>query len=203
MLNKEDLKFSKIAPNTRAVVLLWSRAARSPVQLSTVYPSSSYVGRAFAKAIRNRPALPVVELGAGTGPITRAMLCDGVDPANLTCVELDPKMGDYLRDEFPDVEVKVMPAQELGELWRTETRDPAGAIVSTMPARTFSRSLITEILDSCQSVLTPGGLLVQFTYLQRSPFPLDLVEAAGFTYESRVMVWANLPPTSIWIYRRN
>ena len=72
-----------------------------------------------------------------------------------------------------------------------------------MPARTFSRELIADILNNCKAVLAPGGLLVQFPYLQRSPFPLDLIEAAGFTYESRVMVWANLPPTSVWTYRRN
>jgi len=203
LLQKADLKLSKLPPATRAVLLLWSRVARSPVQFSTLYPSSSHVGRAFARAIRQRPAQKVIELGAGTGAVTRVLLDDGVAPGDLTCLELDDKMGEFLRDEFPGVEVKVMPAQNLGDLWRAEKREPVGAIVSTMPARTFSKELLAEILDSCKSVLEPGGLLVQFTYLQRSPFPPDLLEAAGFTYESRSHVWANLPPTTIWVYRRN
>ncbi|MHA1547123.1 MAG: class I SAM-dependent methyltransferase [Alphaproteobacteria bacterium] len=190
-------------PATRAVFLLWSRAARRPVQFSTLYPSSSYVGRAFARAIKHRPALPVIELGAGTGAVTRALLGAGVGPQDLTCVEIDRKLGEFLQDEFPGVEVNVMPAQELGDLWRAEKRPPVGAIVSTMPARTFSRDLIADILDSAKAVLAPGGLLVQFTYLQRSPFPLSLIHAAGFTQESRALVWANLPPTTIWVYRRN
>jgi len=203
LLEKVDLKLSKLPPATRAVFLLWSRVARSPVQFSTLYPSSSHVGRAFADAIRQRPEQNVVELGAGTGAVTRVLLDDGVAPENLTCLELDEKMGAFLREEFPDVDVQVMPAQKLGQLWRAETRAPAGAIVSTMPARTFSNGLLAEILDSCKTVLTPGGLLVQFTYLQRSPFPPELLESAGFTYESRTHVWANLPPTTIWVYRRN
>jgi len=198
LLEKVDLKLSNLPPATRAVLLLWSRVARSPVQFSTLYPSSSHVGRAFARAIRQRPVPKVIELGAGTGAVTRVLLDDGVAPGDLTCLELDDKMGEFLRDEFPGVEVKVMPAQNLGDLWRAENREPVGAIVSTMPARTFSK----EFLDSCKSVLEPGGLLVQFTYLQRSPFPPDLLEAAGFTHESRSHVWVNLPPTTIWVYRR-
>lgn len=203
MLSKVDFQLSKVPPATRAVFLLWSRAARRPVQFSTLYPSSSYVGRAFARAIQHRPALPVVELGAGTGAVTRALLGAGVEAHDLTCLEIDPKMGAFLKKEFQGVEVNIMPAQELGELWQCQNRPPVGAIVSTMPARTFSRKLITDILKSSRQVLAPGGLLVQFTYLQRSPFPLDLVHAAGFSQESRSVVWANLPPTTIWVYRRN
>lgn len=202
MLEKVDQKFSKFPPATRAVFLLWSRVARSPVQFSTLYPSSSYVGRAFARAIRQRPASSVIELGAGTGAVTRVLLEDGIAPEDLTCLELDAEMGVFLRNEFPDLDIRTMPAQNLSELWRTENRKPAGAIVSTMPARTFSQELLAEILENCRSVLAPGGLLVQFTYLQRSPFPLEMISAAGFSHESRSHVWANLPPTTIWVYKR-
>ncbi|VAW16462.1 hypothetical protein MNBD_ALPHA09-228 [hydrothermal vent metagenome] len=202
MPSKIESQLAKSPSATRAVFLLWSRVARRPVQISTLYPSSTYVGRAFARAIVDRPALPVIELGPGTGAVTGTLLKNGVAPEDLTCIEIDAELGAFLKETFPGVDINIMPAQELGDFWREQNRPPAGAVVSTMPARTFSQDLLAAILESCHSVLVPGGLLVQFTYLQRSPFPLDLVTASGFTYESRTMVWANLPPTSIWVYRR-
>ncbi|RKT84517.1 23S rRNA (adenine-N6)-dimethyltransferase [Saccharopolyspora antimicrobica] len=46
--------------------------------------------------------LPVVELGAGSGAITRELLHSG---RQVTAVELDPRWAQHLRDAFPDLSV--------------------------------------------------------------------------------------------------
>jgi phosphatidylethanolamine/phosphatidyl-N-methylethanolamine N-methyltransferase len=58
--------------------------------------------------------LPVLELGPGTGVITRAILARGVKPENIWSVEYSPDFVDHLRDIFPSVNVMHGDAFDLG-----------------------------------------------------------------------------------------
>jgi 16S rRNA A1518/A1519 N6-dimethyltransferase RsmA/KsgA/DIM1 with predicted DNA glycosylase/AP lyase activity len=74
-----------------------------------------------------RPGERVVELGAGAGTIARA-LARAVRPADLTLVELDPRLADGLRRRFAGVRV-------LAEDWRRAWRrlPPPDALVVSLP----------------------------------------------------------------------
>jgi len=156
----------------------------------------------MTEAIVSRPAPHVIELGAGTGAVTRQLIRNGVAPDNLTLVELDPALGGHLRRNFHGVDVLVAPAQQLAELWRERQGPPVGAIVSTLPMRLFRKPMIRSIMKSSFQVLAPGGVFVQFTYRESSPVPLRLATALGLKAQRRCLVWANLPPAAIWTYER-
>jgi len=153
-------------------------------------------------AIVSRPTPHVIELGAGTGAVTRQLIRNGVRDDNLTVVELDAALGGHLRRSFPRVDVMVAPAQQLAELWHEREGPRVGAIVSTLPMRLFPKPMIRSIMKSSFQVLAPGGVFVQFTYRESSPVPLRLVRALGLTAKRRCLVWANLPPAAIWAYER-
>ena len=78
-------------------------------------------------AIADRPARHVVELGAGTGAVTRQLLSYGVAHQELSLLEIDAKLGGHLRRTFPELDVIISPAQELARLWR-ERKSPAGGL---------------------------------------------------------------------------
>jgi phosphatidylethanolamine/phosphatidyl-N-methylethanolamine N-methyltransferase len=65
--------------------------------------------RALARAMASHvdPSIPgpVVELGPGTGAVTRALVERGVDPARLTLVEADPAFCALLRRRWPTARV--------------------------------------------------------------------------------------------------
>lgn len=179
-------------------MLLWQRTLAQPRQISMVLPSSRAVGRTMAEAIRRRPAGPVIELGAGTGAVTRQLLRHGVTADLLTCVELDHGFVTYLRAAMPGVDVICAPAEQLATIWR---REPAGAIVSTLPIRLFPDDLKLQVLHATLSTMTPGAPLVQLTFRPSSPIPSHVLFACGLAAERREIVWANIPPAFVWSYR--
>jgi len=195
-------QLEQIATRAQGPLLFWGRSLRNPRQICSLFPSSPFVGRAMTEAIFARPEIHVIELGAGTGAITRQLIRNGVAAQNLTLVELDPALGGHLRRTFRNVDVMIAPAQELARLWRERQGPAVGAIVSTLPMRLFSKPMIRSIMRSSFQLLSPGGIFVQFTYRESSPVPLRLVKAMGLKAQRRCLVWANLPPAAIWTYER-
>lgn len=195
-------QLEQLATRAQGPLLFWGRSLRNPRQICSLFPSSPFVGRAMTDAIVARPAQHVIELGAGTGAVTRQVIRNGVAPENLTLVELDAALGSHLQRSFRGVDVMVAPAQQLAELWREREGPPVGAIVSTLPMRLFPKPMIRSIMKSSFQVLAPGGVFVQFTYRESSPVPVRLARALGLKAQRRCLVWANLPPAAIWTFER-
>ncbi len=59
----------------------------------------------IAETIDGFPALPVLEVGAGTGMLTKFLLQKGKD---LTVVEIDYESVDYLKKHFPDLNDRII-----------------------------------------------------------------------------------------------
>lgn len=191
-----------LTPSLRGLTLLWRRSLAEPRQVSMVAPSSRFVGRAAAALIRQRPRGGVIELGAGTGAITRALLEHGIAAQTLTCLELDATFCRHLRDRLPQLDIICAPAERLAAIWCERASEAAGAVVSSLPIRLFEAAQQATVLDACRQVLAPAGLLVQATYRPSTPIPYPLLFTHGFAAESRLTIWRNLPPVFLWTYRR-
>ncbi len=197
-----DIDLEDLPSAAQGPLLFWGRSLKNPMQVCSLFPSSPFVGRAMSWAIADRPESHVVELGPGTGAVTRQLLRSGLPRENLTVIEIDSHLGGHLRRTFPDLDVVIAPAQELAQIWRERNGPKVGAIVSTLPMRLFSRKLIRSILKNSLGVLAPGGIFVQFTYRQNSPVPEHIAASLGLSVTRYSRVWINLPPASIWVYRR-
>ena len=197
-----DIDLEDLPPAAQGPLLFWGRSLKNPMQVCSLFPSSPFVGRAMSWAIADRPESHVVELGPGTGAVTRQLLRSGLPRENLTVIEIDSHLGGHLRRTFPDLDVVIAPAQDLAQIWRERNGPKVGAIVSTLPMRLFSRKLIRSILKNSIGVLSPGGIFVQFTYRQNSPVPEHIAAGLGLSVTRYSRVWINLPPASIWVYRR-
>lgn len=200
-MSKND-QLAELAARAEGPLLFWGRSLQNFGQICSLFPSSPFVGRAMSWAIADRPADHVVELGAGTGAVTRQLLKNGIENHQLTLLEIDPKLGGHLRRSFPDLDVVIAPAQELSKLWRDRNGSKVGAIVSTLPMRLFNKRTIFSIMRNCFSVLEPGGVFVQFTYRQSSPVPERICNVLNLECERYSRVWINLPPAGIWVYRK-
>lgn len=197
-----DIDLEDLPPAAQGPLLFLGRTLQNPMQVCSLFPSSPFVGRAISWAIADRPESHVVELGPGTGAVTRQLLRSGLSPENLTVIEIDSHLGGHLRRTFPDLDVVIAPAQDLAQIWRERNGPAVGAIVSTLPMRLFSRKLIRNILKNSMNVLAEGGMFVQFTYRQNSPVPEHIASALGLSVTRYSRVWVNLPPASIWVYRK-
>ena len=61
-----------------------------PLSIGAVTPSSRVLARAMAAYVDPHSKGPVIELGPGTGPVTEALVAQGVDPARLMLLAVDP-----------------------------------------------------------------------------------------------------------------
>lgn len=199
-LTDNENQLDELIAHLQGPWLFLRRSLRNPLQICSVFPSSPFVGRAMTEAIAGRPAPHVIELGAGTGAVTRQLMRHGVAASDLTLIEIDADLGRHLRRAFPKVDVIVSPAQEMAKIWRERSGPPVGAVVSTLPMRLFSKPLIRSVMRSALQTLAPGGLFVQFTYRLGSPAPIRIVDRLGLTAEQHCRVWANCPPAAIWVY---
>jgi phosphatidylethanolamine/phosphatidyl-N-methylethanolamine N-methyltransferase len=165
-----------------------------------VAPSSKLLARTMAAYVDPKAAGPVVELGPGTGPVTEALVAQGVDPARLVLVEFNPTFCRLLRSRYPDATVVQGDAYSLQRLLGTLLRQPAAAVVSGLPLFTKPLKTRLRLMQEAFALMAPQAPFVQFTYAVISPIPKAL---NGVTAEASERIWMNLPPARVWVYRKS
>jgi phospholipid N-methyltransferase len=113
--------------------LFFRRALAHPLQLGTPIPSSPALGRLVAALLEDRKNGLTVEIGGGTGVITRQLLAAGVPAERLLVLEIDPEMADYLRGTLPEARVVTGDARNLPQLLPPSWRGRVDTIVSGVP----------------------------------------------------------------------
>lgn len=169
-----------------------------PISTGAVMPSSRVLARAMARYVDPKSNGPVIELGPGTGPVTEALVRQGVDPARLILVEFDPDFCRLLRTRYPAATVVQGDAYRLRRLLETYVDEPAAAIVSGLPLVTKPLRTRLRLISDAMSLLAQGAPFVQFTYAMLPPIPREL---SGVRAEASDLIWMNLPPARVWVYR--
>ena len=169
-----------------------------PLTTGAVMPSSKVLARTMAAYVDPNSKGPVVELGPGTGAVTQALVERGVDPARLVLVEFNPSFCRMLRARYPAATVVQGDAYRLRRLLETTLREPADAIVSGLPLVTKPMRTRVRLIGEAMMLLRPGAPFVQFTYAMVPPIPKGLT---GIRTEASPLIWLNLPPARVWIYR--
>ena len=78
---------------------------RRPAAVGAILPSGKSLAHAMARQIDfGRPGL-VLDLGGGTGTITKACIEIGVDPRSIVVLEKAPSFCSLIRERFPEVRV--------------------------------------------------------------------------------------------------
>ncbi|THF58663.1 class I SAM-dependent methyltransferase [Pseudothauera rhizosphaerae] len=167
---------------------------RNPATTGALLPSSRALATAMARAAEG--ADTVIELGAGTGSVTGALL--GMLPGvPLICVEWQPALAARLRHRYPQADVRHASAKQVVD----ELGDLPGrvVVVSSLPFRSLPVPVASETAHSLCRFLTRGRerKLVQFTYQPREPFPAP----RQLCWRRTSVVWRNAPPAGIWELR--
>lgn len=187
------------APADPEVALFLGRWLKAPHRIGALAPSSRFLGRAMARQIDLRQTRLVVELGGGTGSITRALLAAGLAPEKLVVVENDERLHRLLAERFPEVRVVHGDAAQLVQLLRPLGISAVSAVVSSLPLLSMPKRLRHRIVEQSFALLGERGCLVQFTYGIASPLPEREFPVAG---KVMALVWRNIPPAFVWRYQR-
>jgi phosphatidylethanolamine/phosphatidyl-N-methylethanolamine N-methyltransferase len=174
------------------------RLIARPRHTGAVAPSSPALGRAMAGQVDPNSELAVLELGPGTGVVTEALLKRGIAPARLTAVEYDGAFAARVRERCPGVSVIQGDAFDLDKTLGGRLNGPLAAVVSSLPLINFPMEVRTALLDDLFRRLAPGAPFVQFSYRIKPPVPAP----RGVELKRVALIWLNIPPARVWVYRR-
>jgi phosphatidylethanolamine/phosphatidyl-N-methylethanolamine N-methyltransferase len=177
---------------------------KNPLRTAAVMPSSSELAAAMIAELPDGTRR-VIELGGGTGAITRELLAAGIHARELLVLELNEELHAHLHARFPGVYVVLGDARSLRELASGcgfLDEGQADAIVSGLGLLTMPPALQREILGAAFECLDPDGVFVQFTYGHAAPVADSVVQQLGLEVHRGDFVLRNVPPATVYVYSR-
>jgi len=169
-----------------------------------VMPSSRELAEAMLAELPPRTRR-VIELGGGTGALTRALLAHGIHGDALLVLELNEELHAHLHARFPQVRIVLGDAQQLPEIAARDGFLAGGAvdaIVSGLGLLSMPRDTQGAILDAAFACLRPGGHFVQFTYGAQPPVADEVMRKLALEVRRGTFVLRNVPPATVYVYTR-
>ena len=155
----------------------------SCASIGAICESSRWLGQRMAQAVADSP-VPIVELGAGYGAVTRFL------PEAAISIERETKRFDYLKTNFPERAI----LDTCAVAFLNELTQPT-VVVSSIPS--VNNSEFGTLRASMSRALKAGMVtkLVMYTYFPVNPFAGVFPKSEMIGYEIR-----NLPPAFVWSY---
>lgn len=185
--------------------LFLKRWLRRPFSTGAVVPSGRLLAEAMAATTRGliagRPG-HVIELGAGTGGVTKALLAAGIAAERLVLVERDPEFASFLRRHFDGPRIVEGDAARLPRLLADHGIVPIAAVVSSLPLLSLPTEVVNGIVAGAFEALPRGAAFVQFTYGPKPPIPRALRDRLHLDGAHGKRIWRNVPPAVVWTFTR-
>ncbi|NKM27136.1 phospholipid N-methyltransferase PmtA [Rhizobium laguerreae] len=172
---------------------------QGPKTVGSIVPTSSITAKRMASVVDIHSGLPVLELGPGTGAITKAILGRGVRPENLVAIEYSTDFHKHLQRTYPGVHFINGDAFDLQTTLGNFSGLTFDSVVSGIPLLNFPMTKRISLLESLLDRLPAGRPMVQISYGAISPIAAnpDRYHIQHFDFVMR-----NIPPAQLWIYKR-
>ncbi len=133
-------------------------------EIASLTPTAPWAARRIAGRIREEVGT-AIELGPGSGAVTRELVKKLGTNSKLIVVEMQSKFADQLEEEFEDdprVRVYRGSAESIEEIMEKEDETEATHVFSSIPMSIIPRPIVDNILESTSRVMAPNGKLVVF-----------------------------------------
>lgn len=171
----------------------------TPKTVGAIMPTSNRMAARMASIIDTGSGLPVLELGPGTGVITKAILDKGVRPEDLVSVEYSSEFVRHLRGKYPDVNFINGDAFSLAETLKDFRGKKFDCVISGIPLLNFPMHQRVSLIEDLLKLIPVGRPVVQFSYGPVSPV---VARPDSYTIKHFDFVMRNIPPAQIWHYKK-
>ena len=174
----------------------WMRNTRA---VGAIIPTSSVTARRMASVVDPSSGRPVLELGPGTGVITKAILQTGIRPDHVVSVEYSTDFYNHLVERFHGVNFINGDAFDLDASLGALADTTFDCVISAVPLLNFPMYRRVELIESLLARVPAGRPVVQISY-----GPLSPVVAMPDRYRISHLdfVMRNIPPAQLWTYTR-
>ena len=186
----------------RDFTLFLGKFLRHGTAIASVAPSSRWLSRLTVRNIEWKSATAIVELGAGTGPITRVIAERAHPECRVLVVERDPDFASLLRDRFgalPNFEIICGDVVDLSAILIDRGISSVDHVISGLPVPSFPRDLQRSLFQAVSPVLGPEGTFNQLTEI---PWVYRRLYQRQFEEVQFVLEPRNLPPAGTYFCRR-
>ena len=168
--------------------------------VGAVAPSSASLVREMVKPLKKRvkgseTPIRILELGPGTGPVTREIVELMRPQDHFDIVELDQKFYKHIKDEFAGANIHVF-GMNVMDFQSDQTYD---FLISSIPYDQLPQELSTELWQKQMDLLRPNSFLTYFKYYKfnfiRGQFERAVVKKHCL-HKSFVMM--NVPPALVY-----
>lgn len=172
---------------------------RNPKEVASVIPSSPFLTRRVGECGDVANARVIVELGPGTGVLTRRILDRMPRDGKLIAIEIHRPFARLLEREFDDPRLHVYAgsATEIETALAKVGETRADLVVSGIPFSTLEGGVGRATLEAAKRVLGPEGRFVAYQF--RSHVAREAVPVFGPPHTTRSGFW-NIPPMKIYVW---
>jgi phosphatidylethanolamine/phosphatidyl-N-methylethanolamine N-methyltransferase len=196
-VSEAQLATSQKKQRPHDAALFFRRWLSNPLQMGSIIPSSPKLGALIAKQIDKRSGSLILELGAGTGAITKSLISAGISPGRIVVVEIVPEMADHLRAKFSQTSVLQADAFNLPIQSLKDTGTEIGTVICGIPLVLLNEAKQRQFIQQVEAV-APGRGFLLYTYCVTSPLPHRTL---GLDAQRLDWTPLNFPPASVWHYR--
>jgi len=164
--------------------------------VGSVAPSSRQLAKRMLRRVDIANAKIIVELGPGTGAITKEIISQMGENAKLISIEANGGFSERLAMQFPDGNVEFVhgKAEDIRSILAKRGIRQVDAFVSSLPLSLMSRELKESLMVEMAALSAPSGSYVQYLY---SMHGYGLLKRY-WKIVNRSIVWMNIPPSVVY-----
>ena len=152
------------------------------------------LARAMCRHITADKPQTIIELGAGTGAVTRGLVQAMHQDSRLISVEIDHDFAQVLRMHYPQAEVLECDVVELKPKLAELGVDRADVFVSGLPTPSLPKAVNVAVLEAFRDITGDGAGHGVFSQLTVMPYVYKSFYQKLFDQVDFDLVVANIPP---------
>lgn len=172
---------------------------KNPSKVGSITPSSPELAQKMIRGIEPGPDNVVMELGVGTGAITRFLQEIVPDDRSYLGIELDRDLVRSLKLNYPQLEIARGNALDAGKIHQRSGLGHVGCIICCLPFVSLPNEVGEKILLEIDKFMQKGCMFRTFQYAHGYYFPSAIKlrefmrDRYGRSKRSRLVV-KNVPP---------
>lgn len=176
--------------------LFFKKFIKKGRKISAATPSSFFLSREVCSVVDWDKPATIVELGAGTGPITDFILKRLKPHHKFVSIEMDDEFYQILKRRFPNAPLIKGDATDLDKTLAGTGIEKADYVLSGLPTPSLPREASDRLFKWMDRNLFPnGGIFSQLTVIPLYFWPFYKKHFQEVKYN---MVWRNMPPGGVY-----